>query len=178
MATDVPRADVSQRSYAQSKRHRCGSKLSRRGNPQALVHASAYQGNPFWYRFFELQPNECWGRLEQQVGTGFRNGERQIIRISHWAWNEMPPLRENCQMPIPEQEIEHKLQLGTPLRVARGSSERNVLETTSQCLFPSGSPGRKQKRTWCSQKEGIHRITFGCLFFRVLLGRERTGTQQ
>ena len=35
----------------------CGSKLSRRGKPQVLVHVSTYQGNPFWNSgFFEPHP--------------------------------------------------------------------------------------------------------------------------
>ena len=33
-----------------------GSKSNRRGKPQVLVHVSTYQGNPFWYWFFEPQP--------------------------------------------------------------------------------------------------------------------------
>ena len=31
-------------------------RLNRRGKPRVLVHVSTYQGNPFWYRFFEPHP--------------------------------------------------------------------------------------------------------------------------
>ena len=50
----------------------CGSKLNRRGRPQVLVHVSTYQGNPFWHRFFEPQPNgkgkKSLGEVQQVFG--------------------------------------------------------------------------------------------------------------
>ena len=44
----------------------CGSKLTRRGTPRALVHVSTYQGSNFGTGFFEPQPH---GRLHAQISS-------------------------------------------------------------------------------------------------------------
>ena len=73
----------------------CGSKLNRRGKPQVLIHVSTYQGNPFWYRYFEPQPLVyvlpllyTAGLLEGWLRAG-RRGSRTRGRKACDEWGEL-----------------------------------------------------------------------------------------
>ena len=48
------------------------------GKPQVLVHGSTYQGNPFWYRFFEPQPFHLTTSKQQQK-PGSAHVQRKLV---------------------------------------------------------------------------------------------------